>query len=109
MSIEINLSRPVKRRAAPDVIRRHLQAALNAALKGTNYLSLSKLSVNLTDYGHTAQVYLTGRVSDEYLQRFLGHLAGVLAQRFDPPWVILTGKEGEIPAASGRDEPVKIK
>ncbi len=107
MSFTLHLARAVARRAAPEVAKKHLVSAIKAALKAAPHISLAHVTVSLRDTGHVAQADFTGRVSDEYKDRFVGHLRGVLAARMDPPWDLAT-EEGTVPSVDGSDKPVKI-
>src|SRR5262245_6544701 len=102
MSFTIQLSRTVARRAAIDVARKHLGSALQTALKHAKHLHLERLNVQLTASGDIATVTFTGRVSDDYWNRFKAVLEETVTDRFEPPWFI-GGADNQIPSATGGD------
>lgn len=102
MSFIVRFTRTVGRRAEPKVIQENLEKAIRHTLKTFGYLELTKCRVILTDNGHRAEAEFSGRVSDEYRDRFCSALGNTLAERFTPPFVIIGESDSaEVPSTGG--------
>lgn len=86
MEFTVRIYRPVARRAAPEVVKRLLEPICRRVTKAAKHITYARCKVSVINTGHVAEVSYNANVTDDYRDRFIAHLFGVLAAKFEPPW-----------------------
>jgi len=100
--MDLRLTHHVARRSSAGTAKKLLVKALEKSVKYDDRLTLGRVVVERTDYGHVAEIKIGGKVPDDVSETYKKHLQSILLAQFVPPWIIVGNGQ---PTADTPDAP----